>query len=368
MYNILIDTEYILFRGVHSAMPKSRRGDWLSKPRDIEVSLEAVKSSLHFALKPFARRAGNILCVTDCHSWRKRAEYMTGTTAEYKAQRERVFDGDGFAELRRQVREYLGRFGVGMIACDGAEGDDLLCFLSRLNLRNGKNTLIVSSDHDLFQLLTRTSNGSVIMTDGAGKVFLPSAEDGQFELFGEDIFVNEMRGDSALKLMEVQPLRTLFCKVLHGDVSDNIKSIYVKRVGNRNMTCSENMSLRILDTYEAETGERVTMEWFDDPGRYFTERFYALVKSKLKIADGDPAGDALKGNLEHNCKMIRLSLRMIPIEVSRAMSDAVHEYVKTARPCKAGMLMDDLTASKSSVSGIFSGLDTGDDDLSFIKG
>lgn len=369
MYTLLIDTEYILHKAVYSAMTPARREqrNWLLYPKDHEETLEAAKVIISTMLVRFKKYISNIICVTDCNSWRKRSEYKVLTSSEYKGNRDNKFDYGGYAIFRKTFKKFLEGYNIETIVCEGAEGDDILCCYTAINKRNHKNTLIFSTDHDLFQLLSY-SGGSVFMTDGKS-LFMPKPGTTVLEMINEDILISETKNNKLVDIKYVEPARELFIKIMHGDSSDNIKSVYTKpketKKGTIMMTCSEKTSGEIFDTC-IKRGISIEASDFDNPEK-FSDDFFSVCIEAMKLQPEENLLKTIKENFIHNCKIIRLSPNNIPIDVASNIAESFHSMIKNYRPANIEKLYSDTSVSKTSESNALKGIeDTGD--MSFIKG
>ena len=131
--------------------------------------------------------------------------------SDYKAQRKGMMP-----ELSAQmpvVKELLDLMGIKRIEMSGYEADDLIGTLSLLGKNSGDEVLILSGDHDDFQLI-----------DESVKVILPQSGKGK----PPRILFDMERFESTYG---VKPDVFVYVKALMGDNSDNIKG--VEKVGEK---------------------------------------------------------------------------------------------------------------------------------------
>jgi DNA polymerase-1 len=101
------------------------------------------------------------------------------------------------------IREILGALGVAVLSKPGYEADDIMGIMSRQFESAGEQTLLVTGDRDMFQLIT--GNVSVLYAKNGGDVLY--TEDTIWEKYG------------------VKPAQLVDVKALMGDASDNIPGV-----------------------------------------------------------------------------------------------------------------------------------------------
>lgn len=125
------------------------------------------------------------------------------------------------ADLKNQfpkAKEMLGAMGIKWYETDGYEADDIIGTLSKIATDNGYETLIVSSDRDLLQLIN-------------DKVTVKLLKTKDYIMMTKDAFVSEYN---------LEPIKIIDLKGLQGDKSDNIPG--VKGIG-------EKTALKLLQDY-----------------------------------------------------------------------------------------------------------------------
>ena len=123
--------------------------------------------------------------------------------SEYKAQRPKTPD-ELISQLKR-IRQVASTFHLPVFEIDGLEADDLLGTLSELAKKQGVETIIVTGDNDMLQLVC--SGVSVLLTGKTAK---------------ETILYNE---ESVVRKLGVMPDQVIDFKALTGDPSDNIPGV-----------------------------------------------------------------------------------------------------------------------------------------------
>ena len=125
------------------------------------------------------------------------------------------------ADLKNQfpkAKEMLDAMGIKWYETDGYESDDIIGTLSKIATDNGYETLIVSSDRDLLQLIN-------------DKVTVKLLKTKDYIMMTKDAFVSEYN---------LEPIKIIDLKGLQGDKSDNIPG--VKGIG-------EKTALKLLQDY-----------------------------------------------------------------------------------------------------------------------
>jgi len=133
--------------------------------------------------------------------------------AEYKANRARMPD-----ELRYQlarIDQIVSALNIPSIGCEGYEADDLLGTLSRQATEQGLDTLIMTGDTDLLQLV-----------DEHVRVLIPRGRYGSDTLYGPEELSQRYDGLAPTQLIDL--------KALTGDTSDNIPGL--RGIGDKTAT------------------------------------------------------------------------------------------------------------------------------------
>ncbi len=123
-------------------------------------------------------------------------------------------------ELKEQIpiiKELLAAMGIKTVSKAGIEADDIIGTISRRAMKEGIDTVIISGDRDLLQLVT----------DSDVKLKLPHTSRGQ-------TVVEEFYAKDVLSKYRVSPAGIIELKALMGDSSDNIPG--VPKIGEKTAT------------------------------------------------------------------------------------------------------------------------------------
>lgn len=313
--NLIIDCNYILNKNVYSLHKNNLLFGGLYK--SLELSVANYRKWFPFA---------NVYLVSDSKgkSWRKELIHDN-----YKSQRKKNVDIDWnfvyntYDEFKKNV------IGAKVLEGPRIEGDDWIYYVTKRSNDDNKSVIIVSNDYDIKQLLKfSTNNGWLnIMSNemnGKEKIFVPKNyqmvmnkinssvnNDDIFNLNDDNDFINLMNKFlSKYEIVEVDSDESLFTKIVAGDDSDNIKSVYVgKTKTGKPRGLGDKSAKEIYDMYLSEFGEVD----FDDPDIH--ENIADLILEFRKLSSDNM--DKIKTNIENNFKLI--NLHMIPYEIKDEM-------------------------------------------------
>jgi 5'-3' exonuclease len=267
---------------------------------------------------PFA----NVYLVSDSKekSWRKQL------TTNYKATRKKDSDIDwtfvygAYGEFKDSMKGL-----VKVLEAPHVEGDDWISFLVNKANNEGRSTIIVSNDYDIKQIVNYGLEPLFIniMTNemyNKEKLFLPK----NYQIFlnkvsklpSDDIFSLNDNTDFLLlldkfinkyEINEINPIESLMVKIISGDTSDNIGSVWsiVKNGKKRGIGAKGAQS--IYDEYITEFGE-VNL---GDPDLY--ENIADLICEKKKLSKTQI--ESIVENIKGNMKLIDLRLHNLPDEI-----------------------------------------------------
>jgi 5'-3' exonuclease len=278
---------------------------------------------------PFA----NIYLVSDSKekSWRK--QY----TSAYKANRKKDSDIDW-----KFVYEVYGEFKEGIsssckvLEAPHVEGDDWISFLVEIANKEGRSTIIVSNDYDIKQIVGYSLDPLYIniMSNemhSREKLFLPNNYqiflDGVSKLPSDDIFnlndnteflVLMKRFMDKYEINEINPIESLMIKIISGDQSDNISSVWNVTKNGKTRGIGAKGAKVIYDSYIEEFGE-VNLS---DPDLH--ENIADLICEKKKL--GKSKIEEIVENIRGNFRLIDLSIKNLPNEIVSKM-DTVYESI-----------------------------------------
>lgn len=315
LVNLIIDGNYILSRLTFSLHKNNLLYGAL------ETSLENAISN-YKRWYPFAR----VFLVSDSKepSWRKKE------LKDYKGTRKKdtnidwKFVYETYDNFKKNIK------GAKVLESPNVEGDDWISFLVHLCNRKNESTMIISNDYDIKQLMSYSLDPlwiNIMVNEmfNKEKLFMPEGWKTFIHkvksLPSDDIF-NLNNNDEFLKLMdrfinkstiqEVDPIRELMVKVISGDKSDNISSVWstIGKNGKRR-GIGEKGANTIYEKYLEEFGE-VNL---NDPD--LKENFADVICEKKKISKIEM--EPIIENMEENFKFIDLRLGKLPTDIKEKM-------------------------------------------------
>jgi len=271
---------------------------------------------------PFA----NVYLVSDSKekSWRKQL------TTSYKATRKKDSDIDwqfvynAYGEFKDSMKGLIK-----ILEAPHVEGDDWISFLVNKANREGRSTIIVSNDHDIKQIVNYGLDPLFIniMTNemyNKEKLFMPR----NYQVFlnkvsklpNDDIFNLNDNNDFILlldrflnkyEINEIDPVESLMVKIISGDTSDNIGSVWSVTKNGKKRGIGEKGAKTIYDDYLLEFGE-VNLA---DPDLY--ENIADLICEKKKLSKTQI--ESIVENIKGNMRLIDLRLHNLPDEIINKM-------------------------------------------------
>lgn len=257
-------------------------------------------------------------------SWRKEI------FDDYKASRKKDSDIDWKFVYSTYEDMKSGISGVKVLESAGIEGDDWISFLTKKINMDGKSTMIVSNDHDIKQLIQFDLDKMWInfMSNEMyhnQRIFIPKnyqmllnkvsrKTDDIFDLNDNAEFINlfklfEVKHD----IVEIDHLESLFTKIVSGDSSDNIKSVYQVNKNGKVRGIGKKGAQSIYETYISEFGE-ISLE---DPDLH--ENIADIICEKKKLSNSMIG--PIVSKIRDNVKLIDLRLENLPKSIIKSMDD-----------------------------------------------
>jgi 5'-3' exonuclease len=273
---------------------------------------------------PFA----NVYLVSDSKekSWRKQL------TTSYKATRKKDSDIDwnfvytAYGEFKDSMKGL-----VKVLEAPHVEGDDWISFLVTKANREGRSAIIVSNDYDIKQIVNYGLDPLYIniMTNemyNKEKLFLPK----NYQIFlnkvsklpSDDIFNLNDNTDFLLlldrfinkyEINEINPIESLMVKIISGDTSDNISSVWSVVKNGKKRGIGSKGAQSIYDEYILEFGE-INLS---DPDLY--ENIADLICEKKKLSKTQI--ESIVENIKDNMKLIDLRMHNLPGEIVEKMEN-----------------------------------------------
>jgi len=351
---LIIDGNYFIFSRLFVLpRPKSIPGlpDEKFMSNEKERGMLMRKLSIDFAseIRKLSYIVDKIVFTMDSKSWRKDFFPDSG----YKANREYddTIDWNGIKEVTDDFLNLLEKRGVIVSRVAGAEGDDLIfAWVTQLN-SVGDSCVIWSGDKDLIQLVNynRSTDAYTLWYDNTRnrfasypgfKKWLETKESSKDEV---DIFspsanfylmdqvkteIKQFISKNSLEVVEIFCDDFVLEKILTGDKSDNIPSVYEKpsKTGTRSFRVNDTKAKRIVEDFKKRHKRFSAVYLFEDD---FKEEICGLVSREMKVTG---KLDEIKKNLETNTKLILLHVATIPDAIQKSMFDFIQEKTSVYSP------------------------------------
>ena len=268
----------------------------------------------------------NVYLVSDSKekSWRKKL------IDEYKGTRKKDTDIDwnfvytAYGEFKEEVKSTMK-----VLEAPHIEGDDWISYLTEKANEEGRSVIIVSNDYDIKQIVSYGLDPLYIniMTNemyNKEKLFLPK----NYQIFlnkvsklpSDDIFSLNDNTDFLLlldrfinkyEINEINPVESLMVKIISGDTSDNIGSVWSVVKNGKKRGIGAKGAQSIYDEYILEFGELN----LSDPDLY--ENIADLICEKKKLSKTQI--ESIVENIKDNMKLIDLRMHNLPEEIVEKM-------------------------------------------------
>lgn len=313
--DLIIDGNYILSRLVFTLHKNNLLYGALHK--SLENAINNYRKWYPFA---------NVYLVSDSKekSWRKKL------IKAYKSNRKKDNDIDwafvysAYDEFKQSMSQL-----VNILEAPTIEGDDWISFLCHKANIEGRSSIIVSNDHDIKQIVRWGLNPLFInvMTNemfNKEKLFMPKnyqifissvkqlPNNDIFNLNDNTDFLNLLdRFLTKYEIVEIDPMESLVVKIISGDQSDNIGSVWSQVKNGKKRGIGAKGAKSIYDNYLTEFGE-VDLK---DPDLY--ENIADLICEKKKLSKTQI--ESIVENIISNVKLIDLRLENLPKEIVNTM-------------------------------------------------
>lgn len=393
-FTLIIDGHNFFFRSLWSCF-RQGKSKVLTTQKDMDSYEKKLMVDFCSTIKSVSPIITDIVFVRDSHSWRKDLLLQQ----EYKGNRKKIqdnIDKTGFISTTNNFVETLKSVGVKVSQTERSEGDDLIYAWSEKLFNEGRSSLIFSTDRDLNQLVKCVNDVHIIqyspMTD---KLFVSAGTEHmiselknrpaptQENLFNE-VFTISIENDPFERFLEnvsvetVDPEKIRFTKIVGGDVSDNIYSVYYKQ-GNEN-TRGRGRGIgpktveKIYDEFRKRLGCDFDYHIYRQEGSM--KLLCNVIYDVVKINDEEFTRRMLFENIKTNVSLVSLTDETIPADVMESMDvNILNESLKSpvilSRITKDGLFsksrFKDYKLSIQVKSNVLKNVDD-DGDMSFIKG
>ena len=374
-YAMIVDGHNFMFKTL-CVLPLSKRGLWLDEKKDREMfSLKLMQNFLS-SLRDFKNIVNNVIFTLDSSSWRK-----TIGEVEYKGTRhmEEKINWEGFRDCVNGFCREITKYNVIVSKVKQAEADDLIFYWARRLKIEDIPVIINSSDKDMLQLV-RNNDGTncecLLYSTTTKKLYTPFgymetntkektiddflAPGGSLAIYERYDAINDLIKKKKFELEEVDANKELFCKILSGDKSDNIPSVYTVVKNNKTYGITELKAGQITNMFLEKTGTTLTPELL-----YVESALITLCECIQNVMKTDTDINELLKNLKRNIKYIHLSKNNIPENVVFDMMKSVDSINYKDNKLNMNGLLSTQTKTIDMNIGVLKDVDG--EDFSFIK-
>ena len=341
-FTLIIDGHNFFFRSLWGVF-KQGNIKVLNTQKDKDAYEKKLMLDFCNIVKQMNSIINDIVFVKDSpHPWRKDLLLQR----EYKGNRKKVQDNinkESFGEVTNSFTETIKSLGIKVSQVEHSEGDDLIYVWSESLFKNGKSSLIFSTDRDLTQLVKCVDGVQIIQYAPLTNKLYVSKESDDFikdlekktslsseNLFGE-VFAVSIESDpfrkfvSSVDVEVVEPEVVRFTKVVSGDQSDNIYPVYYKQ--GDGTTRSKGIGVK--------TTEKIYEEFVKRLGCKFNYTIYSndealkilcnVIYDIAKIKDDNFTKRMLFENIKTNAKLVALTEESIPDYIIKDMDANINE-------------------------------------------
>lgn len=374
-YTLIIDGHNFLFRSLY-VLPQKKGVKILSDKESKDMFVSKLEQNINAVLRDMEPVIDRCIIALDSQSWRKSID----SDVDYKGTRhqEDTIDWDGFSECMHTFVDGLGKYNITVSKTKMAEADDLIFYWSHLLNNKGIPVIIYSSDKDMLQIVgvTDKKTDTILYSDVTKKIYVPvgfeklakndcvSVYDtfvagGIYDIYDRFAHLKVLVSKRKLEMIEVDADRFRFVKVLTGDKSDNISSIYSYEKNGRTFNVTEAKAEKILEDFTSKVGA-LNSEYL-----YVDDTIGVLAESCSSVLKLEGENENIAKNIRRNVKYMMLSLNAIPAEVSENMLSDIRELAKKMKKVDFSSAHTAPESIIKKTAGIFKGVDTSD--MSFIK-
>lgn len=340
MNNIIFDGNYLFYKtlfifraegGKKVLEPKKQQEDFIRK----------VATDMAYAIRQFGAPQ-RIIFTIDGRSWRKEVEIEENAGYKSNRSKDSNIDWDSFFKCMNEFATILEDQGIIVSRIDRAEGDDLMYLWTQMLLSKGQNSIVITGDKDLHQVVRTGSKGgyAVVYNPNSksrriyGSIGLSEwlKEGDSVDLFdtssfiktGKDLINNALR---KIPLTEIDPINFLKIKVLMGDDGDGVPSIFHWKSKNGKTTnrITNKRAQSIIDHIDKTHGNDWNVFKYPDMADAVCQGIKAVTKQ-----EADPS--VIKDKLNRNIILMVLHKNTIPGDILTSFKEHLNESINKTLP------------------------------------
>lgn len=355
--NLIFDTNY-LFRktlGVFAGYGSVNPAEVFATLEDRAAFIRKVTMDFCSTLR-YLPTAGKIVMCVDSSSWRKTIEIENGGYKSGRKKDENV-DWSIFYQLLHEFCEHLDDLGYIYSKVNSAEADDLIYFWSNYFAKHGENSIIITGDRDLHQLIKNSPSGAwtCVLNNNSKNLALYTPYGWKESMNGSDVSIFNMSDSispvkAKLKelsnnfdITEIDPKSIVLEKVLSGDKGDSVPSVWLvdKKGKFHGMTPKKTEDL-YEQIKQSKWTNLTTKEILTDPETALFISGFCL--RALGDVDSSENRQKLLENFERNKKLVWLDKDAIPrelgIEILQSITESLDKEIRQLPVDKDAILKD----------------------------
>ena len=371
--NLIIDGNNIFYQSLFVIKTgKSQTKPLLSTEDEQEMLIRKIATDLSFTIRHF-NNVSRIIFTIDSQSWRKGIEIEENDG--YKSTREKTtkIDWNSFYSCMNQFAKILETHGIIVSKIDNAEGDDLMFLWQNYFRQLGENSIIVTSDKDMLQMIHYDDESYTVVYRPNSlhrKIVVPPGfvdwvknDTREVDIFNTGSFMGRSTDIIAaamekIPVEELEPNMNIIEKVLVGDGGDAVPTVFAwettSKNGNKNMN---RLTPKRVEKIVRDINSHVNV--LDLPKHY--QSITRSIKSITKVKDINEKD--ILNRLERNIKLVVLDETVIPEEIQLTFKDFVGKSMELPTVATKQFSMNSLLegtkfvkASEAFQSDIFSGI------------
>lgn len=374
-YTLLIDGHNFLFRSLY-VLPQKKNKKLLSDKESKDLFVSKLSQNINSVIRDMEPLVDRCVLTLDSRSWRNDLE----SDIEYKGTRktDETIDWGGFDECVSEFLKLTEKFNIVLSKTKSSEADDLIFMWSNALSNKGIPVIIYSSDRDMLQLVCANASGAdvILWSDVTKKIYVPknfdsimhSDNESFLEMFSKgntsvDIYDRFANLEQSIRKRKLEKIETdhvyfIYNKILVGDKSDNISSIYSYEKNGRTYNVTDAKAAKIIENFINNIGP-LNVEYL-----YNDDALSVLANSCVSVVNG-AEHDLVLERLKRNIKYMVLSKQVIPQEVVDRMMSDIKTLAKTMKRVNYSQVnkSDDPVVKRNET--IFKNVDV--TDMSFIK-
>lgn len=289
---------------------------FLSEKEERDQLRLAILQTINFIIKKYHGVENFVFCFDSrTKSWRfslERGESYKETRKE-KRDTEPRFSRQGFLQFIDEFYDFLESNNYCTLRYDKAEGDDLIYIASSIIFQSGRNVVVCTADSDMRQLVKFDGKNYIVMFNMDSSKMIhytdfrttSNTETTLDDILGisESVIEDGNRAVIESRSEKICPEEALFVKVLSGDKSDNIPSVFRYKKGKSEFSFTDLRAKKVFEKHYKEgvyNGNLTIREIFQD------EHLPRYIMEEVQKEPEYEREDEVRKNIDTNRRYIEL--------------------------------------------------------------